>query len=169
MTTITTHSDAKARKTPRFLLTLLLVLLATAASAPQAFAQKKNEGRKSRAEMMQEVREFKIKYLIQECEIPKDKQDDFIRIYYDLEDERIALAKETIDARKAIKKKQNPTDEDYLHVADLITDFHSKEGAVEKSYYNQLKKILTPKQLYQLKISEHRFNDKLMKMRKGKK
>lgn len=147
----------------------LLVVGALLFAAPQASARKTDKADKSHAEMMREVREFKIKYLIQECDIASDQQEEFIKTYYNLEDARVALAKETIEAKKALDKKATPTDEDYLRVAEMIADFHVKEGTLEKNYYLLFKKFLSPKQLYLLKTSEHKFNDKLMKMRNQKK
>ena len=51
-----------------------------------------------------------------------------------------------------------------------MTEFKSKEAAIELRYFNQFKTYLSKKQLFQLKIAENKWMRELMKQRgKGKK
>lgn len=147
-------------------ITLLLVLCAFA--FPQEMAAKKKENGKNHAEMMREVQEFKIKYLIQEAEITKEQQPEFIRIYTEMNNAKMAVFKEYHERHKALKAKENPTDEEYNAVSEEMAGAKSAEGAIEKTYYLKFKQLLSPKQLYKMKEAEMRFNRKMMHMRKNK-
>lgn len=134
-----------------------------------ASARDHKENHKRHAEMIREVQEFKIKYLIQEAEITKEQQPEFIRIYTELNNAKLNLFKTYRDNHKALKAKQSPTDEDYNKVSEEMAGAKSAEGALDIIYYKQLKKLLSPKQLYLMKNAEMKFNRKMMKMRDKKK
>lgn len=65
-------------------------------------------------------------------------------------------------------KNQDPTDTEYIVAAESMATAKAREGELEKKYYNKLKTILSPKQLYLLKSSERKFDRKLGEMRRKK-
>lgn len=116
--------------------------------------------------MLKELQEFKIKYLIQEMELPADKQAEFTTVYTQYDNERSALFHELLQRHKSIRKNANPTDTEYMVAAESIATAKSREGALEQKYYNKFKTSLSPKQLYHLKRAEKKFDRKLGEMRK---
>lgn len=121
------------------------------------------------AEMLKELQEFKIKYLIQEVEIPADKQAEFTKIYTQYDQERNALFHQIYTKCRAVRKNASPSEAEYLGAAEAMATAKAKEGDLEKSYFQQLKTILSPKQLYKMKHAEKKFDRKLKEMHKTKK
>lgn len=164
------HYDNRLRVcVKKLLLPVMFIAAALLLCATPAYAQKENNRNKRHAEMMREVQEFKIKYLIQEAEITKEQQPEFIRIYTEMNNAKLNLLKTYHENHKALKAKASPTDEDYDKVSEEMAGAKSAEGAIDVMYYKQLKKILSPKQLYLVKNAEMKFNRKMMKMRDKKK
>lgn len=154
----------------RSLAVLMVVIAAVAIGIAPSFAQKDGGNHSKRhAEMMRELQEFKIKYLIQEAQITKEQQPEFVRIYTELNNAKMSLFKTYHDNQKSLKAKASPTDEDYNKVSEEMAGSKSAEGALDMKCYQQLKKLLTPHQLYKLKEAEMKFNRKMMKMRDQKK
>lgn len=143
----------------------LLLFFALTLFMPTAMAEPKDE---PTAEMLKDLQEFKIKYLIQETGLPVEKQTEFTKIYTQYENERAALFRELHQRFKSMHKNQNPTDTEYMVAAESMATAKAREGELEKKYYNKLKTILSPKQLYLLKSSERRFDRKLGEMRRKK-
>lgn len=117
------------------------------------------------AEKIKELREFKIKYLIQEMNLPADKQAEFIKVYTQYDNERTNLFREIYRKAKSIRKTADPGDAEYLSAAENMATAKQREGAIEHKYFNKFKTILSPKQLYTLKRSEQKFDRKLGEMR----
>lgn len=149
----------------RLVMALLIGFLVGTAPAD---AQKNGDNGKKRAEMMKELQEFKIKYLIQEAGITPEQQPEFIKLYTEMDNAKLNMFKARRESRKALSKNPSPTDEDYNRVSEEMADAKNAEGAIDKSYYLQFKKLLSPKQLYKMKDAEARFNHKMMHMRKNR-
>lgn len=137
----------------------LLILLMAVSAAFSGFADN-NES----AEKRKELQDFKMKYFIQEAEIPADKQQEFIRLYNQYDQNRENLFKDMGAKFKAMRGKNSPTDADYIGTAEAMASFKSREGDLEKNFFQQLRTLLTPKQLYMLKKAEHKFQRKVMEM-----
>lgn len=165
---ITTIMTTMLRYNHTFRLLPLLLLLIAFIAPQSVSARKKSCDNKNHSEMMRELQEFKIKYIIQEAEITKEQQTEFIKIYTEMNNAKMAVFKEYHAHHKALKDKSNPTDEEYNAVSEEMAGAKSAEGAIEKTYYLKFKQLLTPKQLYKMKEAEMGFNRKMMHMRKNK-
>lgn len=143
----------------------LLLIFALTLFMPGAMAEPKDE---PTAEMLKELQEFKIKYLIQETDLPTESQAEFTKIYSQYENERAALFRELHQRFRSMRRNQNPTDTEYMVAAESMATAKAREGELEKKYYNKLKTILSPKQLYLLKRAEQKFDRKLGEMRHKK-
>lgn len=143
----------------------LLIFFALALCMPSVLAEPKGE---PTAEMLKELQEFKIKYLIQEIDLSADKQSEFTKLYAQYENERAVLFHELHHKFKSIRKKTNPSDNEYLVTAESMSTAKAREGELEKKYFNKLKTILSPKQLYLLKRAEQKFDRKLNEQRSKK-
>lgn len=153
----------------KFFTPLLLFLAAIIGFAPSALAQKNKDKSKDPAVMMKEILEYKLKYLIQEADITKEQQAEFVKLYTEMSNAKLALLKSTHDTQKTLKGKSSPTDEDYYKVSEEMAQSKKKEGEIDLKYYQQFKRLLSAKQLYKLKAAEMEFNRKMMKMREKKK
>lgn len=148
-------------KMTRYIFLLLTMLLYSA----NLMAEPKEPS----AEKLKELQEFKIKYLIQEMDLAADKQAEFTQIYTQYDNERTSLFRSNFQVFKGMHKKQNPTDAEYLNAAEVMATAKMKEGSLEQKYFNKLRSVLTPKQIYTLKRAEQKFERKLNEQRhKGK-
>lgn len=128
-----------------------------------AAAQK--NGRAVREKQRKELTDFKIKYLIQEMELSADKQQAFENTYRQMENERFNLFRSVHKQVKAVKKRGEATDAELQEAADAMASLKKREGEMEYRYYQKFKKILSPEQLYIMKVAEEKFNRKVMEMR----
>ena len=120
-------------------------------------------------EQKEEFLKFKLDYFIQEMNLPADKQGEFKRIYTDYEKDREALFSGMWQKIKAFRADKEHSDADYLGMAEAMSQMKAKEGELEKSCFGKLRTILSPKQLYEFKKAENKFNRKVMEMQgKGK-
>lgn len=140
---------------------IILALFAITMIAVQAVAEPKEPT----ADMLKELQEFKIKYLIQEMELPTEKQAEFTKLYSQYENERASLFRELHQRNKSIRKNSSPTDTEYQVAAESMANARYREGELETKYFNKFKTMLSPKQLYLLKRSEQKFERKLGEMK----
>lgn len=145
----------------KYLIAILIMLM----SVPVSHAQRKEPS----AEVLKELQEFKIKYLIQEMELQADKQGEFSSIYAKYDKERNSLFRQLYHKARAIRKEAKHTDAEYLEAAESMATAKSREGALEESYFQQFRTILSPKQLYQMKRAEKKFDHKLNEMHRNNK
>lgn len=146
----------------KILLTIMIISLCVVAG----FAQGKGDGRNK--EWHKEMQEFKYKYLIQEIDLNEEDQKAFVEIYSQYDEAKHKLHKNVMVGCKALKAKENATDEEYGAMAEALTEYSLKEGKIDKEYFDKFKTILSKKQLFKLKMAERKFQKELMKMR-GKK
>ncbi|MCM1004775.1 MAG: hypothetical protein NC402_00580 [Prevotella sp.] len=129
------------------------------------YSQAMAEPKEPTAEKIKELQEFKIKYLIQEMDLPAEKQAEFTKLYSQYDKDRSALFHEIFQRVKKMRNNQNPTDTEYMIAAENMATAKAREGDLEQKYFNKLKTILSPKQLYLLKRAEQKFDRKLGEMR----
>lgn len=144
----------------------LIILLLTFICIP---ATGYTQPKEPTAEMIKELQDFKIKYLIQEMELPTDKQAEFSKIYTQYDRERNTLFHQLYLNSRATRKNTSPSDAEYLETAESMATAKAREGDLEQSYFRQFKTFLTPKQLYKMKCAEKKFDHKLKEMHKNKK
>ena len=144
----------------RTLLTAFAFILTILSSSAQ--------GKEPTDEMLKELQEFKIKYLIQEMDLPADKQAEFTKIYAQYDNERSALFRELMQRHRSIRHNHNPTDTEYMVAAETMASGKAREGGLEQKYFNKLKTLLSSKQLYQMKCAEKKFEHKLGEMHRKK-
>jgi len=68
-----------------------------------------------------------------------------------------------------VEKKANPKDSEYQQAADALSNAKVREGEIEAKYYAKFSKILSKKQLFQLKQTEANFARKMLSNSKQKK
>ncbi|MDP4269541.1 MAG: hypothetical protein Q8909_05390 [Bacteroidota bacterium] len=99
----------------------------------------------------------KMAYLIQEVGITPEEAAKLFPLYNEMQEKRFKMMKETIDKVRALRKNQNPKDEECLSLLDELLNKQVCEANMEKSYYQKFKKILSPQKVLKLKQADFRF------------
>ncbi len=120
--------------------------------------QAQNNRAASHSKWMKEVREYKYEKLIEETDMTKAQQNDFLPLYRAMEQE---IYQVNLDARKMEAKitnsKNEISDYEYGKAADTLAEAKLHEAQIELDYYHKFEKILSKKQLFKLKRAENRF------------
>ena len=146
---------------------IIILLVAMVLTIPTYAQNKKKENKE---EWKKELQDFKYKYLAQEIELTEEQQQKFFEQYVQLEAELRTVDRDCKAAQKAIKEDGEHTDAEYKKALDATLNKNVLKGQIEKRYYDTFATFLSAKQLYQLKMAEHKFKKKLMEMRnKGQK
>lgn len=143
----------------RLLLSFIIILTTLLPCAAQG------KGNAGHEQMRKELLDFKVKYLMQEINLAADKQPEFERLYRQMEAERHNLFKNIPAKVDAVAKNADASDAELLSTADAMAALKQREGALEMNYFQQFKKMLTPRQAFELKRAEQKFNRKVMEMR----
>ncbi|MDE5837595.1 MAG: Spy/CpxP family protein refolding chaperone [Paramuribaculum sp.] len=138
---------------------LSLVITSMCASAhPQ---NKHQHG--DRAEWFKEMSRYKAEFIASELNLSNEQKQSFLQLYQDMENSSSKLARETRKLEKEVKKKgDSATDAELEKAAEARASLKSKQGAIEKEYFQKFKKILTSEQLFKLGDAEKEFARKLM-------
>lgn len=119
---------------------------------------------------MQEYRQYKHDFLIKEIGLTQEQQDEFFPLYDEMQQSIININREAKEAEDAMTSRTDiPTDEEYTAVAKLLSEAKGKEAIVEIDYFEKFSKILTPKQLFELKRAEDRFSRSMLMHHKRQK
>lgn len=126
-------------------------------------AQDKGVKQGNREKFMTEMRNFKHDFLAKELDLSKDEQREFFPVYDKMEDEIGKLNDETRQLERKIEKDKNATDLEIETATRAIVEQKGKEADIEEEYYEKFKSILSPRQLFNLKNAERKFNQELMR------
>lgn len=142
------------------LFALIFSLLLTSLTLPA----KQKPSRHQRHAWNQEMQSVKTDFISRKLELTQDQRDQFIPLYTRMESEIRKINEETRSLQEEIKKKgKSCTDLEYEKAAEAMFELKGKENAIELDHLNQFKKILTPRQLFELKDAEQEFTKELMK------
>lgn len=145
---------------------LLLAMVMASAFPPAAFGSGFPDPQgKSREQMFKEIQEFKLKYLAQEIKLEENQREPFFKLYNEMSEKRMALMREARSAEKAVRGNKDATDEDYMKATKAMDKAKADDAAIEKEYDAKFSKILTHKQIYELKRAEESFRRKMDEMR----
>lgn len=145
--------------------TITTVILCLALMAGMsANAQNKPGQRPDRKEWFKQMRCYKHNFLAKELSLSKEQQDKFFPLYDEMEEAVHKLQRESSSMERRIETSSAPvSDLEYEKAAEALTEVKGKEAAVEEQYFDKFKKVLTPKQLFQLRQAERKFTRELMK------
>ncbi len=112
----------------------------------------------------QEMQSVKTDYIARKLDLTQQQRELFIPLYTQMESEIRKINDETRSLQEQIiKKGKSCTDLEYEKAAEAMFELRGKENAIELEYLKKFKKILTPRQLFELKDAEHNFTKELMK------
>ena len=142
------------------IVTLLLFALAiTLASSAQ----------NSRTKFATDMYQAKHEMIIEELGLTPSQQKQFMPLYEQMEREVYQANRNARALANEVEKKKNPTDRDYEAAASALSNTRIQEGDIEAKYFEKFSKILTKKQLFQLKLAEGKFTREMLSKKRNKK
>ena len=139
------------------ILTLVLAISTT------AIAQ--NGRTKFAADMYQAKHEM----IIEELGLTMTQQKQFMPLYEQMEREIYQVNRTARALAGEVEKKKNPSDRDYETAASALSNTRIREGEIEAKYFEKFSKILSKKQLFQLKQTELKFTREMIGKKKNNK
>jgi Spy/CpxP family protein refolding chaperone len=133
-----------------------MVLAITAATA-------QNNGRTKFATDMYQA---KHEMIIEELGLTPTQQKQFMPLYEQMEREIYQVNRTARALASEVEKKKNPSDKDYEAAASALSRTRMQEGEIEAKYFDKFAKILSKKQLFQLKQTELKFTREMIKKKK---
>ena len=138
---------------------LVLVLAITASSSAQ----------NGRTKFATDMYQAKHEMIIQELGLTMSQQKQFMPLYEQMEREVYEVNRNARALASEVEKKKNPTDRDYEAAASALSNTRMREGEIEAKYFEKFSKILSKKQLFQLKQAEAKFTRQMLSKKKNKK
>ena len=139
---------------------LIMVLAITSAAMAQ------NNGRTKFATDMYQA---KHEMIIEELGLTQTQQKQFMPLYEQMEREIYQVNRNARALAAEVEKKKNPSDRDYEVAASALSNTRVQEGDIEAKYFEKFSRILSKKQLYQLKIAEMKFTREMISKKRNSK
>lgn len=125
------------------------------------------QGRPSRNERRvwnKEMQSVKTDYIARKLELTDQQCEQFVPLYTQMDAEIRKLNDDTRSMQEELKKKgKSCTDIEYEKAAEALYELKGRENEIELNYFEKFKKILTPRQLFELKDAEQDFTKELMR------
>ena len=149
---------------------IIIVLTAIALALPVEAKHKRSSSRPGQTEWMKGVREYKYDMLIQEVELTKEQQEQFLPLYQKMEDEIMRSNKEVRDLEaKITNSKDEVSDLEYGLAAEAMVNAAAAAAKIEADYFKQFAQILSKRQLFLLKRAETRFTKSIISTKSARK
>ncbi|MDE6513474.1 MAG: hypothetical protein K2L05_04750 [Muribaculaceae bacterium] len=144
-------------------LTVMLLAVLTLLPAAAVAQGDKGPGRGERKEWMKKLKALKHDFLIKELDLTENQRDEFFELYDAKEAERMAAEQKVKQAERNVRAKgEAAADADYDAAIKAQYRFNTEIASIESKYEASLRKVLTKRQLYKLRGTEHAFQRKLM-------
>ena len=143
---------------------LLVISILVLSIAATAMAQQNG-----RTKFASDMYQAKHEMIIQELGLTMTQQKQFMPLYEQMEREIYQVNRNARALASEVEKKKNPTDKDYEAAASALSRTRIQEGEIEAKYFEKFSKILSKKQLFQLKQTEVKFTREMISKKKGKK
>jgi len=119
-----------------------------------------------RTKFATDMYQAKHEMIIQEVGLTMTQQKQFMPLYEQMEREIYEVNRNARALAKEVEKKKNPSDRDYEAAASALSNTRMREGEIEATYFEKFSKILSKKQLFQLKQAEAKFTREMLRKRK---
>lgn len=136
----------------RIVTILLFALAITLASSAQ----------NSRTKFATDMYQAKHEMIIEELGLTQSQQKQFMPLYEQMEREIYQVNRNARALANEVEKKKNPSDRDYEVAASALSNTRVQEGDIEAKYFEKFSKILSKKQLFQLKQTERKFTQEML-------
>ena len=122
----------------------------------------------SRTKFATDMYQAKHEMIIEELGLTQTQQKQFMPLYEQMEREIYQVNRNARALASEVEKKKNPTDRDYEAAASALSRTRVQEGEIESKYFEKFSKILSKKQLFQLKQAEMKFTREMLSKKKNK-
>ena len=122
-----------------------------------------------RTKFATDMYQAKHEMIIEELGLTPTQQKQFMPLYEQMEREIYQVNHNARALASEVEKKKNPSDRDYEVAASALSNTRMREGGIEAKYFEKFSKILTKKQLFQLKQTEVKFTREMLNKKKRKK
>ena len=119
-----------------------------------------------RTKFATDMYQAKHEMIVQELSLTPTQQKQFMPLYEQMEREIYQVNRNARALAAEVEKKKNPSDKDYEAAASALSRTRVQEGEIEAKYFEKFSKILSKKQLFQLKQAEQKFTREMLKKRK---
>jgi len=143
----------------RFFTIIIMALVITVAASAQS----------GRTKFATDMYQAKHEMIIEELGLTQTQQKQFMPLYEQMEREIYQVNRNARALAKEVENKANPSDRDYEAAASALSNTRMREGEIEAKYFDKFAKILTKKQLFQLKQTEVKFTREMLSKKKNKK
>ncbi|WP_300504639.1 Spy/CpxP family protein refolding chaperone [uncultured Duncaniella sp.] len=146
---------------------LSIILVLSAIILPISAQAQRPSGRE-REVWMKEMQQFKNDFIAKKLNLTEEQKAKFLPLYNSM-DEEIRKAQNEAEQlyRQTLKKGEKATDLEYEKAAEAVYELKGRENTIEMKYFNDYKQILSPNQLFQLKVAERDFTRQLMKQHRS--
>lgn len=145
------------------LIAILLMPLNVLADKPK---HAKKGKKRDKTEWLQKMHEVKHKHLVKELDLTDKQQEEFFKLYDAKESERHAVESNVRNLEKQIKQKGDAATEQELDAAITAQyQLNHDIARIEAKYEKAFRKVLTNRQLFNLRAAERGFRRKLMQHR----
>lgn len=138
----------------------LYIIAALIATALTSVAQTNNKDQRTR--WMNEVRNQKYEFIIKETDMTKEQQEDFLPIYKEMEKAIFTANQEARALELKVSNQTRTSEAEYAAAALMLARVKQREGDIEMEYYQKFERILSKKQLFQLKRAENKFTQYML-------
>ena len=135
---------------------IVVILILTLAITSTVTAQN------GRTKFATDMYQAKHEMIIEELGLTQSQQKQFMPLYEQMEREIYQVNRNARALANEVEKKKNPSDRDYEVAASALSNTRVQEGDIEAKYFEKFSKILSKKQLFQLKQTERKFTQEML-------
>ena len=122
-----------------------------------------------RTKFATDMYQAKHEMIIEELGLTPTQQKQFMPLYEQMEREIYQVNRNARALASEVENKKNPSDRDYEVAASALSNTRMREGEIEAKYFEKFSKILSKKQLFQLKQAERKFTQQMLAKKRNKK
>lgn len=145
------------RRLPLIALAALLMCCTAVATAKD----KTGTGNGNRSQWTQEMLDYKHDFIAEQTEMTQAQRDKFMPLYEAMEKEVFAAHRTAREQAKKVSSSK-ATEQEYATAARAMSQVKVKEGEIEGRYFEKFSKILSKKQMFQLKQAEMKFSRQML-------
>lgn len=146
------------------IITILIGLIIAFAATAQP---KKNFTDAEREAWMKEMQQYKIEYMVKKLELTPDQKTRFAPVLKRMDAEIRSVNEQARKMCCDIKKKgAAATELEQEKAAEAQFEVKAKEAQIEKNYYLEFRKFLSPAQMLKFKDAERDYMKSLMKKKR---
>ena len=139
----------------------LFALISVAEACPNSGPESREPH--GREKVMAELKPYRQKFFAKELKLTKEQTREFFALYDSMEEELRKINDETRNLEESVLADDKATDTQAEAAARATFEQKSREAAVELSYYEKFKGILSPRQLLGLKTADRKFTQWLVR------